>query len=93
MQARPQEPPEVYSNLLPPSVGETTGGYTTGNKIIYEPELSTPFTDNLLLNTIYDAIFHCVFFPYMLQIWEIRLQRYSKKKHIRKQTSNYFQKR
>ena len=26
MQARPQEPPEVYSNLLPPSVGETTGG-------------------------------------------------------------------
>ena len=26
LQARPQEPPEVYSNLLPPSVGETTGG-------------------------------------------------------------------
>ena len=26
MQAHPQEPPEVYSNLLPPSVGETTGG-------------------------------------------------------------------
>ena len=26
MQARPQEPPEVYTNLLPPSVGETTGG-------------------------------------------------------------------
>ena len=25
MQARPQEPPEVYSNLLPPSVGETIG--------------------------------------------------------------------
>ena len=25
-QAHPQEPPEVYSNLLPPSVGETTGG-------------------------------------------------------------------
>ena len=26
LQARPQEPPEVYTNLLPPSVGETTGG-------------------------------------------------------------------
>ena len=26
LQARPQEPPEVYSNVLPPSVGETTGG-------------------------------------------------------------------
>ena len=26
LQARPQEPPEVYSNLLPPRVGETTGG-------------------------------------------------------------------
>ena len=26
LQARTQEPPEVYSNLLPPSVGETTGG-------------------------------------------------------------------
>ena len=26
MQAHPQEPPEVYSNLLPPSVGDTTGG-------------------------------------------------------------------
>ena len=26
MQARPQEPPEVYSYLLSPSVGETTGG-------------------------------------------------------------------
>ena len=26
LQARPQEPPEVNSNLLPPSVGETTGG-------------------------------------------------------------------
>ena len=26
LQARPQEPPEVYSNLLSPSVGETTGG-------------------------------------------------------------------
>ena len=25
-QALPQEPPEVYSNLLPPSVGDTTGG-------------------------------------------------------------------
>ena len=26
LQAHPQEPPEVYSNVLPPSVGETTGG-------------------------------------------------------------------
>ena len=26
LQAHPQEPPEVYLNLLPPSVGETTGG-------------------------------------------------------------------
>ena len=26
LQARPQEPPEVYSNPHPPSVGETTGG-------------------------------------------------------------------
>ena len=26
LQARPQEPPEVYSNVLPLSVGETTGG-------------------------------------------------------------------
>ena len=26
LHACPQEPPEVYSNLLPPSVGETTGG-------------------------------------------------------------------
>ena len=25
LQAHPQEPPEVYSNLLSPSVGETTG--------------------------------------------------------------------
>ena len=26
LQARPQEPPEVYSNLLPPSVGDSTAG-------------------------------------------------------------------
>ena len=45
MQARPQEPPEVYSNLLPPSVGETTGGIhpmPSGINISAPPEVNVP---------------------------------------------------
>ena len=34
LQARPQEPPEVYSNLLPPSVGETTDTAPRGRKTV-----------------------------------------------------------
>ena len=45
LQARPQEPPEVYSNLLPPSVGETTGGIhpmPSGINIFAPPEVNIP---------------------------------------------------
>ena len=45
LQARPQEPPEVYSNLLPPSVGETTGGIQpmpSGINISAPPEVNIP---------------------------------------------------
>ena len=45
MQAHPQEPPEVYSNLLPPSVGETTGGIhpmPSGITISAPPEVNIP---------------------------------------------------
>ena len=45
MQARPQEPPEVYTNLLPPSVGETTGGIhpmPSGINISAPPEVNIP---------------------------------------------------
>ena len=45
LQARPQEPPEVYSNLLPPSVGETTGGIhpmPSGINISAPPEVNIP---------------------------------------------------
>ena len=47
MQARPQEPPEVYSNVLPPSVGETTGGIhpmPSGINISAPPEVNIPST-------------------------------------------------
>ena len=47
MQARPQEPPEVYSNLLPPSVGETTGGIhpmPSGITISAPPEVNVPYS-------------------------------------------------
>ena len=37
-QAHPQEPPEVYSNLLPPSVGKTTGG-----KHPKAPQVNVPY--------------------------------------------------
>ena len=43
MQAHPQEPPEVYSNLLPSSIGETTGGIhpmPSGIKIYAPPEVN-----------------------------------------------------
>ena len=45
LHARPQEPPEVYSNLLPPSVGETTGGkhpMPSGINISAPPEVNIP---------------------------------------------------
>ena len=45
LQAHPQEPPEVYSNLLPPSVGETTGGIhpmPSGINIFAPPEVNIP---------------------------------------------------
>ena len=45
MQAHPQEPPEVYSNLLLPSVGETTGGIhpmPSGINISAPPEVNIP---------------------------------------------------
>ena len=45
LQAHPQEPPEVYSNLLPPSVGETTGGIhpmPSGINISAPPEVNIP---------------------------------------------------
>ena len=47
LQARPQEPPEVYSNLLPPSVGETTGGIhpmPSGINISAPPEVNVPYS-------------------------------------------------
>ena len=45
LQAHPQEPPEVYSNVLPPSVGETTGGIhpmPSGINISAPPEVNIP---------------------------------------------------
>ena len=45
LQARPQEPPEVNSNLLPPSVGETIGGIhpmPSGINISAPPEVNIP---------------------------------------------------
>ena len=45
LQARPQEPPEVYSNVLPLSVGDTTGGIhpmPSGINIFAPPEVNIP---------------------------------------------------
>ena len=47
LQARPQEPPEVYSYLLPPSVGETTRGIhpmPSGINISAPPEVNIPYS-------------------------------------------------
>ena len=51
LQARPQEPPEVYSNLLPPSVGETTGGIhpmPSGINISAPPQVDVPILGRVL---------------------------------------------
>jgi hypothetical protein len=47
LQAHPQEPPEVYSNVLPPSVGETTGGIhpmPSGINISAPPEVNVTYS-------------------------------------------------
>ena len=55
MQAHPQEPPEVYSNRLPPSVGETTGGIhpmPSGINISAPPEVDVKKNSVVLVGSL-----------------------------------------